>query len=303
MTTLKSNDIDLAYESFGDETNETILLISGLGTQMLRWTAPFCEALAERGYRVIRFDNRDAGRSTHFANHPTLDFGALAAMLANGQRPEVPYTLQDMASDAMGLLEALSIEKAHLVGRSMGGMIAQIAAGEHPDRVLSLTSIMSSSGNPKLPPAEADVMALMTKPTPSPFDDESGFLEHSLAFARRIAGTGAPFNEEAHRALVLEEVRRAYNPSGFGRQITAIAVAGDRRPELANINVPTLVIHGADDPLFPPDCGRDTAASIPGAEFMLINGMGHDLPSTFYQAVADAIDRTALRARGGTLML
>jgi pimeloyl-ACP methyl ester carboxylesterase len=297
MMTLKSNDINLAYESFGDEASETILLISGLGTQMLRWTATFCETLVERGYRVIRFDNRDAGRSTHFADHPALDFAALAAKLANGQRPEIPYTLDDMASDAVGLLDALSIQKAHLVGRSMGGMIAQVAAVRHPNRILSLTSIMSSSGNPNLPPAKADVMALMTMRTPSPFEDEAGFVEHSLAFARRIAGTGATFDEEAHRTLVLEEVRRAYNPGGFGRQITAIAMAGDRRPELAKIKVPTLVIHGTDDPLFLPDCGRDTASSIPGAEFMLIDGMGHDLPPVFYQVVADGIDRTARRAK------
>ncbi|WP_198294050.1 alpha/beta fold hydrolase [Burkholderia ubonensis] len=171
----------------------------------------------ERGYRLIRFDNRDAGCSTHFADHPTLDFGALAAMLANGQRPVVPYTLQDMASDVIGLLDALSIEKAHWVGRSMGGMIAQVAASEYPNRVLSLTSIMSSSGNPELPPAKADVMSLMTKRTPHPFDNESGFVAHGLAFARSIAGTGAAFNEAAHRALILEELRRGYNPGGFGR--------------------------------------------------------------------------------------
>jgi pimeloyl-ACP methyl ester carboxylesterase len=147
MSTLNANSINLAYDSFGDEAAEVILLIAGLGTQMIRWTAPFCQGLAERGYRVIRFDNRDAGCSTHFTQHGTPDFGSLASMLMAGQRPDVPYTLDDMANDAVGLLDALSISRAHVVGRSMGGMITQILGSEHPTRVLSLTSIMASTGN------------------------------------------------------------------------------------------------------------------------------------------------------------
>jgi pimeloyl-ACP methyl ester carboxylesterase len=209
----------------------------------------------------------------------------------------VPYTLDDMARDALGLLDALSIRKAHWVGRSMGGMIAQVAASQHSDRVLSLTSVMSSTGNPALPAASADVMALMTRRAPNPLEDEHGYVEHALVFARRIAGSGAVFDEAAHRALILEEVRRAYDPAGFGRQLAAIAVAGDRRAALAGIKVPTLVIHGADDPLFPPECGRDTASAIPGAELLMIDGMGHDLPPAFYEVVAEGIDRTAGRAR------
>ncbi|CUS45305.1 Beta-ketoadipate enol-lactone hydrolase [hydrothermal vent metagenome] len=297
MNMLKANGIDLAYESFGDDDAEAILLISGLGTQMIRWTIPFCLDLAARGYRVIRFDNRDAGCSTHFADRPIPDFGALAAMLMAGQRPDVPYTLNDMAGDAIGLLDALSIDRAHVVGRSMGGMIAQIAASEHPGRVLSLTSIMSGSGNPSLPPAAPDVMAMMTTRAPDPFADEAGFLAHSLAFARRIAGSGYPFDEEVQRALLLEELRRAHDPGGFGRQIAAIAVTGDRRARLATITAPTLVVHGADDPLILPACGEDTASSIPGAEFMLVSGMGHDLPPALYRTMADAVERFARRGR------
>src|SRR4051812_25771716 len=169
MTIAKTNGIDLAYDSFGDEADEAILLIAGLGTQMIRWTVPFCEALAARGYRVLRFDNRDSGRSTHFHHCAPPDFGALAAALMAGQRPEVPYTLHDMAADAIGLLDALAINRAHVVGRSMGGMIAQIMASEHPERVLSLTSIMSSTGNPRLPQAASDVMAMMMRPAPDLF--------------------------------------------------------------------------------------------------------------------------------------
>jgi pimeloyl-ACP methyl ester carboxylesterase len=295
MNILKANEVDLAYDSFGDETAEAILLIAGLGTQMIRWTVPFCKELAARGYHVIRFDNRDAGCSSHFRHHPTLDFSALATALMSGQRPDIPYTLNDMADDAIGLLDALSIDRSHFVGRSMGGMIAQIAASEHPERVLSLTSIMSSSGNPSLPQAAPDVMAMMTKPAPNPFEDEAGFLAHSLSFARRIAGTGYPLEEDDHRALILEEVQRAYDPGGFGRQIAAIAVSGDRRQRLATIKAPTLVIHGVDDPLFVVACGEDTASVIPGAELMLIEGMGHDLPHQLYKAIADDIERTARR--------
>ena len=296
MNIVKANKIELSYGSFGNDDDVTILLVAGLGTQMLRWTVPFCEALAARGYRVIRFDNRDTGCSTHFRQCTPPDFGTLAAALMAGQQPDVPYTLHDMAADAIGLLNGLAIDRVHIVGRSLGGMIAQIMASEHPGRVLSLTSIMSSTGNPTLPQAAPDVIAMMMRPAPDPFTDEAGFLSHSLAFARRIAGTGHPFNEEAHRSLVLEEVRRAYDPGGVGRQIAAMAVTGDRRSSLANISAPTLVIHGVDDPLILPACGRDTAASIPNADLRLIDGMGHELPPVLYRTVIEAIDRTARRA-------
>jgi pimeloyl-ACP methyl ester carboxylesterase len=296
MEIVAANGIDLAYDSFGNETDEALLLISGLGTQMIRWTLPFCAQLAGRGYRVIRFDNRDAGCSTHFRQCPPPDFNALAAALKSGQRPEVCYTLYDMAADAIGLLDALNIDKAHLVGRSMGGMIAQIMASEHSDRVLSLSSIMSSTGNPALPPAAPDAMAMMTRPAPDPFVDQSGFVSHRLAFARRIAGSDYPVSEEDQRCLVLEEVRRGYDPSGSLRQIAAIAVTGDRRARLATIVTPTLVIHGMDDPLFQPACGIDTADTIPNADLMLMHGMGHDVPPPLYSEIIDAIDQVARRA-------
>lgn len=291
MTIVRANGIELACESFGDEAGEAVLLIAGLGTQMIRWTRPFCEALAGRGYRVIRFDNRDTGLSRHFPEFPPPDFGALAAALTAALRPDVPYTLYDMAADAVGLLDALSIRHAHVVGRSMGGMVAQVMASEHGDRVASLVSIMSSTGNPALPKAAPDVLAMMTRPASDPFVDESGFLAQGTAFARRISGPA--FDADAHRRMVLEEVRRAYDPAGAARQLAAMAVAGDRRPRLATIVAPTLVVHGLDDPFVPPDCGRDTAASIPGAELWLVDGMGHDLPPAFDGALAAAIDRTA----------
>ncbi len=295
MNSIQANGIKLAYDSYGNKHNETILLIAGLGTQMIRWTDSFCKQLAMQGFRVIRFDNRDAGYSTHFSEYPALDFEALAAALMSGQRPAVPYTLDDMCQDVIHFMDALGIQRAHIVGRSMGGMIAQLIASDYPERVLSLTSIMSSSGNPTLPPASEDTMELMTRPVPDPFENEAAFLAHSLTFAKRIAGTGYPFDEAAHQALVLEEAHRAYDPSSTGRQIAAIALSGDRRPRLAMIQTPSLVIHGTDDPLFVPACGEDTATSIPGAEWMLIPGMGHDLPQQLYTVIIDAIVRIARR--------
>lgn len=296
MNIAKSNGIELAWESFGETNGEVVLLIAGLGTQMIRWTGPFCAELVALGYRVVRFDNRDAGYSTHLDAQPAVDFGALASALQAGHRPEVPYTLYDMAADAIGLLDALGVAQAHVVGRSMGGMIAQIMASEHGSRVLSLTSIMSSTGNPALPHAAPDAMAMMMQPMPDPSSDRAGFLSRSSAFARHIAGVGYPFDEEAYHAMVSEELSRAYDPAGTGRQIAAVGVAGDRRARLSGVTAPTLVIHGSDDPLFLPACGRDTAASIPAAELLMIDGMGHDLPAGVWRQVAGRIDSVARRA-------
>lgn len=296
---IEANGITVGCESFGREEADAILLISGLGSQMLRWPARFCEMLVEKGFRVIRFDNRDAGHSTHFTAATAPDLAALASAVAAGRRPQVAYTLDDMVGDAVGVLDALCIERAHVVGRSMGGMIAQLMASAHPERVLSLTSIMSSTGNPNLPAAAPDVMGMLTTRAPHPGEDEAGFLAHSLAFARRIASPGYRFNAHTHRRLVLEETRRSYDPAAFGRQIAAIAATGDIRARLARIVAPALVVHGTEDPLVPLDCGRDTAASIRGAQFMPVEGMGHDLPAALYQAVADAITRTARRQNPG----
>lgn len=289
MILTTADGIRLAWDGFGDSQGEPVLLIAGLGTQRIRWTRSFCAALVAGGCHVIRFDNRDSGGSTYFSASAPPDFGALAAALVAGRRPDVPYTLDDMAADAIGLLDALGIPRAHVVGRSMGGMIAQVMASEHGDRVVSLTSIMSGTGNPALPQAAPDVMAMMMRPAPDPASDPEGFLAVRLAFARRIAGTGYPFDEDAQRALLLEEVARGHDPAGTARQIAAMAVAGDRRGRLATIAMPALVIHGTDDPLIPPACGLDTARAIPNASYLSIEGMGHDLPAEIEGRIADAI--------------
>ena len=221
MTLTKANGIDLAWDGFGDRANETILLISGLGTQRIRWRAAYCMALAARGYRVLRFDNRDAGGSTHFSASAPPDFAALASALAAGRRPAVPYTLEDMAADAIGLLDALGVARAHVVGRSMGGMIAQILASDHPDRVLSLTSIMSSTGNPVLPQAAPEVLAMMMGPRPIPPSirrDSSRRVSPSPAASRARPGrsTKAPIAPFCWRRRGAPMIRRG--PPGRSRR-------------------------------------------------------------------------------------
>lgn len=296
MPKTKSNGIEIEYDCFGRNDTEAILLISGLGTQMIRWSETFCQMLAEQGYRVVRFDNRDTGLSTQFDTAPAPDFTAIANAVSRGEMPDVPYTLFDMVNDAEGLLDKLNINRAHVVGRSMGGMIAQLLASEHPERVLSLVSIMSSTGNPSLPQASPEVMAKMTSPAPHPLQDAQGYLAHCVALSQAIAGRGYPFDEKAQRDQALVEVKRAYNPSGFLRQIAAIAATGDLRAHLANITAPTLVLHGADDPLVPVDAGKDTAANIQGAELLIVEGMGHDLHPAMFGNVVRAITNNARRA-------
>ncbi|WMD21707.1 alpha/beta hydrolase [Achromobacter seleniivolatilans] len=289
------NEIEIEYDSFGNSEAEAVLLISGLGTQMTRWSETFCRLLAEQGLRVIRFDNRDVGLSTHFDSASMPDLAAISDAASVGVAPNVPYTLFDMANDALGLLDSLQIQRAHVVGRSMGGMIAQLLASEHPERVLSLVSMMSSTGNRELPQASPAVMALMTSPAPHPLKDEKGYLAHCVAFSKMIAGRGYPFDESAQREQALAEVQRAYNPGGFWRHIAAIAATGDLRSRLAKVSAPALVIHGSDDPLVSSEAGKDTAANIRGAKLLIIDGMGHDFPPALFGFVAGAIADNARR--------
>lgn len=296
MSAIQAHGLTLGYDRFGHAGDEAMLLISGLGVQRLRWSDSFCERLAAQGFHVIRFDNRDTGESTHLSHAPEPDFAALVAALNAGRVPTVPYTLHDLVDDALGLLNRLDISRAHVVGRSMGGMVAQLMAGKHPDRVRSLVSIMSSTGHPGLPETAPDVMAMLMRPAPDPRVDEAAFLAHGLAFARRIAGTGFPFDEAAHRAMLQAELRRKQGSGGVTRQIAAIAATGSLRPWLSGVSAPTLVVHGSDDALVPPDCGRDTANCIAGAEFLLIKGMGHDLPDALHDDLVRVITTNARRS-------
>ena len=259
----------------------------GLGAQLTVWPLPFVEALVARGFRVIRFDNRDVGLSTKIERAGVPNLYAIVAQQFLRFRPQVPYTVADMADDAAGLLDALGIRSAHVVGASMGGMIAQHLAARHPDRVLSLTSMMSTTGNPMLPMASFDAMrALIRRPRSQSMD---ALIAHGMELTRTIAGPGYPMDEEMLRARVRENIERASYAPGFTRQLAAIIADGDRRPMLRRLRVPAAVIHGTADPLIPLACGRDTAANIPGARLVELERMGHSLPLELIPAIVDAI--------------
>jgi len=283
------------YESFGSASHPAMLLIMGLGAQLTRWPLPFCEKLVARGFRVIRFDNRDIGLSGKMDGAPVPEIATIVAARMTGLPVRVPYTLHDMAADTIGLMDALKIDKAHIVGASMGGMIAQLVAADYPQRVLSLTSIMSTTGNPALPPPTPAASAVLMSRSPNPSDLEA-YVKHGLNTLRVIGSPGAPFDEAAARERLITDAQRNYNPAGFGRQLAAVTATGDRRDRVRRIRTPTMVIHGADDPLVPLAGGRDTADNIEGAQLRIIEGMGHDMPPKFHDEIVDAIACVAQRA-------
>jgi pimeloyl-ACP methyl ester carboxylesterase len=297
MPQVKANGLSFEYDVTGKDSDEPLLLIMGLGAQMTLWREPFLGKLAARGFRVIRFDNRDVGLSEKLESLGPPDMGAVMAAYAQGALAPAPYNLSDMAADAAAILSALGIERAHIVGASMGGMIAQLVAADYPERTLSLTSIMSTTGNRALPPAKPEAMAVLNTPAPNPNDDMDGYLANALASARVIGSPGYPLNEAEHRAFAMSNVERSYYPLGFLRQYAAVLASPDRRPKLATVSAPSLVIHGEADPLVPVEGGRDTAASIPGAELLLIPGMGHDVPPALYDTLVEAIAGVAARAK------
>jgi len=288
VTSIAANGLTLEYESLGDPAAPPILLVMGLGMQLIAWPEAFCQGLVDRGFRVIRFDNRDAGLSSkiHVRRQPNV----VAALAASWLRLPVraPYTLEDMAADTVGLLDALAIPRVHVVGLSMGGMIAQVVAAMHPERVLSLTSIMSSSGNRKVSQPRPDAKrAILGKP-PNPDDPES-VIQHLIRLYGVIGSPGYPTDQHDLRALISRLVRRGYYPAGVARQLVAIIASGNRRRLLRRITAPTLVIHGADDPLIPVEAGRDTARHIERAKLLVIPGMGHDLAPGLVPILVDAI--------------
>jgi len=269
MSRATCNGIELEYETFGDPSGAPLLLIAGLGSQMISWNDQFCELLAGRGFQVIRFDNRDAGLSTWM---------------------DAAYTLNDMAADAAGLLDAIGIPAAHVVGTSMGGFIAQLVALNHPDRVLTLTSIMSGpNGEDEVPPTDEGREVLLV-PAPKTREER---IQVGVWAKRRLLGSADPYDDEYERARVTAAVDRAYHPAGFARQLGAIVAAPSRLGRFSSLRVPALVVHGKDDILVPVDNGRKVAAAIPGARLMEIEGMGHDLPSRVWEQVADAIAELA----------
>ncbi len=293
MPGARVGEIDLEYEDLGPRDGRPLLLIMGLGAQMILWEDDLCAALIDRGHRVIRFDNRDVGRSTRLAHAGMPDMTRAAGAFFAGQAVTAPYTLSDMAGDAAGLLDALDIPAAHVVGASLGGMIAQTLAIERPHRVQSLVSIMSTTGRPGLPPARPEAMAVLLLPTP---DDRDAYVERSVHVFRTIGSPGFPFDEDRVRRLALLSWERGISPDGPARQLLAVIASGSRHERLAVLRIPTLVLHGADDPLMPLEHARDTAACIPGAELLVIAGMGHDLPRPVWPRLVDAISQLTSRS-------
>ncbi|MHA1966017.1 MAG: alpha/beta fold hydrolase [Candidatus Thorarchaeota archaeon] len=285
--TAKVGDIELIYDTFGNTSSQPMLLIMGLGGQMIRWDEALCQALAGQGRWVIRFDNRDVGLSTKFDEAGVPDVMALV----QGETVEVPYKLVDMAGDAVGLLDALGIKEADVVGVSMGGMIAQTMAIHYPDRVRTLTSIMSSTGNPSLPQPKPEAMAVLLTP---PVSNLTDYVHNSLKAAKVLHGPKYPLDEDYVRNWSERSYERCYHPQGFSRQLGAILTSGSRHEALANVKIPTLVIHGDVDPLVPVEGGKDTAKSIPEAKLVIIEGMGHSFPTEVVpQILQEILQHTA----------
>ncbi|MBX7514130.1 alpha/beta hydrolase [Qipengyuania sp. GH38] len=293
MPKTTANGIEIHYEEHGKPEDPAMLLIMGFGAQLTLWPDELVDELVGHGFRVIRYDNRDIGLSQKFDGVKAPGLVKMTLMSKIGLTPRVPYTLADMAADGIGLLDALQIERAHIVGASMGGMIAQHVAAKYPDRCLSFTQVFSTTGNPKLPPAKKEALqALVTRPKS---DAEEELVSHGIMLARTIGSPGYPSPEERLRERTLTSVRRSFYPEGPTRHLSAIVADGDRSSMLGDITVPTLVLHGEDDPLVPCEGGKHTAECIPNAKLKTIPGWGHDLPLELVDELAGEI---ASHARG-----
>jgi pimeloyl-ACP methyl ester carboxylesterase len=283
------NGIEIGYETHGDPDGEPLLLVMGLGAQLTAWPVELCDGLADRGFHVVRYDNRDTGRSTKHTD--TGDFMTSFLKASQGEPVDLAYTLSDMAADGMALLDHLGIDSAHIVGASMGGMIAQTMAIEHPARVRTLTSIMSTTGEPEFGTPQPDALAVLMRPAAASRDEA---IEADVT-ARRVIGSPEHFDEAVARQRAAESYDRCYNPAGTARQLLAIVAGGSRAEGLAQLAVPTLVIHGDIDPLVTLSGGQRTAELVPGAELLVLEGMGHDLPPAYLGPIVEAI--TSLAAR------
>jgi pimeloyl-ACP methyl ester carboxylesterase len=289
MAKAASNGIEIEYESFGDRSATPILLVMGLGGQMTAWDTEFCQDLAQRGYFVVRFDNRDVGLSTYFDE---LGLPDLLAVLG-GDFSSAPYRLSDMAADAAGLLAALDIPAAHVVGVSMGGMIAQQLTMDYPDRVLSLCSIMSTTGDTTVGQPSQEALAVLLNPSPP---DRGAFIDNEVVVWRTIGSPGFPFDEDRIRARAGAAFDRAYHPEGPARQLAAIVSSPDRTAALGKVVVPTLVIHGDGDILVNPSGGLATHAAVPGSELLMVKGMGHELPVPLWPEILEAVEKNISRS-------
>lgn len=283
---VRANGVDLTFDSFGERSAPPLLLIMGLGTQMTAWRDDFCSQLAARGFWVVRFDNRDIGLSSRLDHLGVPDMQAVMQAVMAGRPVNAPYSLSDMAADCIGLLDALEITSAHMVGASMGGTIAQTLAIEHPQRVRTLTSIMATSGAPGLPPPTPAAMQMLFTPAPT---DRTAYIARYLQLMALLRGPGFPLDEATDVAQAEQNLARGLSVGGTTRQLAAIFASGNRKPALASVKTPTLVIHGDADPLVPLACGIDVAESVPGANRLIIPRMGHTLPISMWPQIIDAI--------------
>ncbi len=283
---VNANDIEIVYDAFGNPEAPPILLIMGLGRQMISWDNQFCTQLSERGYYVIRFDNRDVGLSTKFNGTGIPDFSKIKNAVLKGENAQVPYNLNDMADDVIGLFNALDIDSAHVTGISMGGMIAQMLGICHSHRIRTITSIMSSTGDPDLPSPTPEALKVILTPTPT---DREGYIDSAVESANVFSGPLYPFDETYTRKMAAKFYDRGISPAGTARQYAAIMASGSRKEQLKSIETPTLIIHGDADPLIPLACGQDTARSIPGATLKIIKGLGHSLPPSVWSEIIEAI--------------
>ncbi len=295
MPQVTANQLQIEYESFGDSGSPAILLIMGLGAQLGRWPIELCEALVARRFHVIRFDNRDCGLSSKL---DAAGIPSIGRFLRTGEAIDTPYSLADMAADCIGLLDALGIAQAHIVGASLGGAVAQIVAAQYPQRTLSLTCLMSTSSHPDLPPPTPAASQALFAPLPAE-RDKASLIEDALKRQLAVSSPAYPACPQQLRDVLIYEHERSYYPAGVARQLAAFLASGDRRALLATIQAPTLVMHGADDPLIPVECGQDIAAHIPGAELCIIDGMAHDFPPPLIDTFAEAIAGIARRAPAG----
>ena len=284
VATTNPERIEIEYETFGSADDPVLLLVMGFTAQLTGWDEGFCEALAARGRHVIRFDNRDCGLSTHLDGVRVDPQAVMKAQLAGEEMPPTPYDLSDMANDAVGLLDALGIERAHIVGASMGGMLVQTIAIEHPERCLSMTSIMSSPGDPRAGKPTKEALAYLMAPPPA---EREAYIANAENGA--ITASKRYFDPAKARARAAVSYDRAFYPEGAPRQLAAIYASGDRTPALNELAVPTLVLHGRDDTLITPEGGTLTAEAIPGASFVLLADMGHDLPEPLWPLIVPTI--------------
>jgi pimeloyl-ACP methyl ester carboxylesterase len=286
----EANGIQVAYDTFGNPGAPPLLFIMGLGGQLVNWHEEFCAQVATRGYRVIRFDNRDVGLSTKFDEAGVPDIPELTRAQERGEEVQTPYTLRDMANDAIGLLDALQIDSAHVLGTSMGGRIAHMMAIHHPQRVRTLTSIMASMGEPGFPPPKPEALSILLMPAPT---DRVGYIENTVQTSHVLNGPWFPIDEQRIRERAEQAFDRGIYPGGVTRQFAALMAAGSSKNALKSLRVPTLVIHGSEDPLIPVECAVETAHTIPGAKLLIIKGMGHalaDIPQIWPQVI-DAVAR------------